>query len=84
MEIVLFTVIGIALYLISNQLLLLLEKLNGNPLPQRSIVFFVIIITLALPTFSIMRSLVGGDEGTQNDYQEQQATDGRDQPAQTH
>ncbi len=41
MEIVIFTVVGIALYLISGQVLTMLEKLHGDPLPQRNIVFFV-------------------------------------------
>jgi hypothetical protein len=84
MEIILFTVVGIVLYVVTGQLLAMLEKLHGDPLPQRNIVFFVIILALSLPTFSVLRSLLADGEGPQHDYQEQQATDGGDQPSQPH
>lgn len=84
MEIVLFTGVGIVLYLVTGQLLSMLEKMHGEPLPQRNIIFFVIIMALALPTFSIMDSLTGADESTQNNDQEQQAPDGGNQAAETH
>lgn len=84
MEVVLFTLVGIALYVISSQVLVFLEKLHGNPLPQRNIVFFVIILALSLPSFSLLRSLMGEGEGPQYDNQEQQATDGGYEPAQPH
>ena len=83
-EVVLFTLVGIALYIISSQVLVFLEKLHGNPLPQRNIVFFVVILALSLPSFSLLRSLMGEGEGPQYDNQEQQATDRRDEPAQPH
>ncbi len=84
MEIVLFTGVGIVLYSVTGQLLSMLERMHGEPLPQRNIIFFVIIMVLALPTFSIMDGLTGTDESAQNDYQKQQATNGGDQPAKTH
>ena len=84
MEIILFTVVGIVLYLATGALLTLLERLHGDPLPQRNIVFFVIIMALSLPTFSVLRSLLGDGESPQHDYQEQQATDGRNQPPEAH
>ena len=84
MEIVLFSVVGIALYVITTQVLSLLERLHGNPLPQRNIVFFVIILALSLPSFSLLRTFLGEGQGAQNDNQEQQATDGGDQPPQPH
>ena len=84
MEIVLFTVVGIALYLVTGALLALLERLHGDPLPQRNIIFFVIILALSLPTFSVMRNLLGAGESPQYDDQEQQATDGRNQPPEAH
>lgn len=84
MEIVLFTGVGIVLYLVTGQLLSMLEKMHGEPLPQRNIIFFVIIMALALPTFSIMDSLTGADESTQNNDQEQQTPDGGNQAAETH
>lgn len=84
MEIILFTVVGIVLYLVTGQLLAMLEKLHGDPLPQRNIIFFVIILALSLPTFSAMRSLLGQGESPQHNYQEQEAANSGDQPAQPH
>ena len=84
MEIILFTVVGIVLYGITGQLLAMMEKMHGNPLPQRNIVFFVIILALSLPAFSVLRSLLETDESSQYDYQEQQTTDGRNESAESH
>lgn len=84
MEIILFTVVGIVLYGITGQLLAMMEKMHGNPLPQRNIVFFVIILALSLPAFSVLRSLLETGESAQDDYQEQQTTDGRNEAAESH
>ena len=84
MEIILFTVVGIVLYLVTGQLLAVLEKMHGDPLPQRNIVFFVIILALSLPTFSMLRTLLGEGESAQHDYQEQQPTDHRNQATKPH
>ena len=84
MEIILFTGVGIVLYLVTGQILAMLEKIHGELLPQRNIIFFVLIVALSLPTFAVMRSLTGAQEGLQNNNQEQQATDGGDQPAEAH
>ena len=84
MEIILFTGVGIALYLLCDRLLVLLEKMHGEPLPGRNIIFFVLILSLSLSAFSLMRVLLHPDEGSQNNNQEQQATDGGHQPAQPH
>jgi hypothetical protein len=83
-EIVLFTGVGMVLYLVTGQLLNALERLHGEPLPQRNIIFFVIIVALSLPTFSVMRSLTGTEQSPQNNNQEQQATDGGDQTTESH
>lgn len=83
-EIILFTVVGIVLYLVTGQLLAVLEKMHGDPLPQRNIVFFVIILALSLPTFSMLRTLLGEGESAQHDYQEQQPTDGGNQSPEPH
>lgn len=83
MEILLFTGVGIVLYLLCDRLLVWLETLHGEPLPQRNIIFFVLILTLSLSTFSVMRGLLAG-QGAQHDDQEQQAPYGGDQAAQPH
>ena len=84
MEIILFTGVGIVLYLLCDRLLILLENMHGDPLPGRNVIFFVLILTLSLATFSLMRTLLPPGEGAQNDHQEQQAPDGGHQPAQSH
>ena len=84
MDVILFTVVGIVLYVVTGQLLAMLEKMHGDPLPQRNIIFFVIIMALSLPTFGLLRSLLGPGESPQHDYQEQQATDGGNQPPEPH
>ena len=84
MEIILFTVVGIVLYVITGQLLAMLEKIHGDPVPQRNIVFFVIILALSLPSFSLLRSLLGPDEGPQHDYEEQHAPNGGNKPPESH
>ena len=84
MEIILFTGVGIVLYLVTGQILSMLERMHGELLPQRNIIFFVLIVALSLPTFAIMRSLTGTQQSPQNNNQEQQATDGGNQPAESH
>ena len=84
MEIILFTGVGIVLYLLCDRLLLMLEKMHGEPLPYRNAVFFVLILSLSMSAFSLMRVLLHPGEGAQYDKQEQQAPDSRDQPAQPH
>ena len=46
MEILLFTAVGIVLYVVCDRLLVLLENMHGEPLPQRNVVFFVLIVIL--------------------------------------
>ncbi len=84
MEIILFTGVGIVLYLLCDRLLILLENMHGEPLPGRNVIFFVLILTLSLATFSLMSALLHPGEGSQNDHQEQQAPDRGHQPAQSH
>lgn len=84
MEIALFTAVGIVLYLVCDRLLVFLEQLHGEPLPQRNVIFFVLIMAMALSTFSLLRQFLPAEQTAHNDNQEQQATDGRDQPPQPH
>lgn len=84
MEIVLFTGVGIVLYLLTNLLLSQLERMHGEPLPGRNIIFFVIIMALSLSSFSVLNRLTGSNESPQNNNQEQQPTDGGNQPPKTH
>ena len=75
MEIVAFTVAGIILYFFSDWILNMLEKVHGEPLPQRNLVFFVLILVLSLSSFGVIRTLMQSSQGPQDDNQEQQTTD---------
>jgi hypothetical protein len=74
-EIIVYTIVGIGLYLICDRLLIAMEKIHGEPLPQRNIVFFVLILTLSMSTFGVLRLLFPSGQSAQDNYQEQQATD---------
>lgn len=54
MEIVWFTVVSVGIYLVANGILTRIEDRVGKPLKYRSVVFFAIILTLALCTFELI------------------------------
>lgn len=54
MEIVYFTVVGIGLYFFSDWLLDQIERLRGRRFAQREVVFFVIILVLAVASFQLI------------------------------
>jgi hypothetical protein len=58
MEIVYFTVIGLGLYAVSDALLDFIERRRGARFENRQVVFFVIILVLALITFPLVGSLM--------------------------
>jgi hypothetical protein len=74
-EIVAFTVAGIILYFFSDWILNMLEKVHGEPLPQRNLIFFVLILALSLSSFGVIRTLMQSSQGPQDYNQEQQTTD---------
>jgi len=53
-EIVYFTVVGIGLYFFSDWLLDQIERLRGRRFAQRQLVFFVIILVLAVASFQLI------------------------------
>ena len=55
MDIVYFTVIAIGLYFGADRLLDWLERLRGRRFENRQMVFFAIILPLALATFWLVR-----------------------------
>jgi len=57
MEIIWFTLVGIGVYLIANGILVRIEQRRGSPLPNRSVVFFVIFLVLALSSFELIQYL---------------------------
>ncbi len=59
MEAVYFTIAAVALYFISDRILDRIEVARGARFEHRSLIFFGILLTLALVSFAIIRRLVG-------------------------
>lgn len=54
-----FIAAGVVLYLIADRLLDLIERYRGARFGQRTLVFFAILLILALVTFPILRRVAG-------------------------
>jgi amino acid permease len=54
-----FTIVGIALYFVSDWLLQRVEASAGRRFEHRSLIFFVILLSLALITFSFIQQQTG-------------------------
>lgn len=59
LELLYFTLTGIALYLLSDWVLSRIERMRGKRLAYREIIFFLIILVLALAAFQIIQRLNG-------------------------
>lgn len=59
MSAIYFTLVGVALYFVSDWLLQRVEATAGRRLEHRSLIFFVILLTLALITFSFIQQQTG-------------------------
>jgi len=59
MSIVYFTIVAIILYVVADRLLERVEIAAGRRLEHRSLVFFAILLTLALTSFSLIRHYTG-------------------------
>ena len=60
MEFVYYTLAGIVLYLVSDWIVLRIEAIHGARLEQRTLVFFVIILVLALSSFKAIEVIFSG------------------------
>lgn len=58
MEILLFTLNAIVIYLVADRIVRTIEAKRGEALKQRQVVFFVVFLVLALVTFRILQSLL--------------------------
>lgn len=58
MEIVYYTLTGIALYFVSDWLLERIEQARGKRFEKRSVIFFAIILVLALVSFQVIGRLM--------------------------
>lgn len=59
MEIVYFSFVAILLYLLADWILRRIEAYLGRVFEQRTVVFFIILLTLALVSFAAIRAYVG-------------------------
>lgn len=58
MEIIYFTLVAVGLYFASDWILDRIESARGRPFENRSVIFFVIILVLALVSFEILGRLM--------------------------
>lgn len=60
MEILYFTLVAAVLYLAADWIVRGIEMMWGSVLPYRSVVFFGILLTLALSSFALLRQFLAG------------------------
>jgi len=58
MEILLFTLVAIVIYLISDRIVRMIETRRGEILKQRQVIFFAVFLALALVSFRVLRILL--------------------------
>ncbi len=58
MEIVLFTLNAIVIYLLADWIVRTIESKKGAVLRQRQVIFFAVFLVLALLSFNILRALL--------------------------
>jgi hypothetical protein len=58
MNIILFTLVGISLYALADQIVKVIERRRGSTLPNRSLLFLAIILPMALITFEILQRVL--------------------------
>ena len=59
MNTILFTIVGVALYFVSDWLLQRVEATAGRRFEYRSLIFFVILLSLAMITFTFIQQQTG-------------------------
>lgn len=55
---VVFTLTAILLYVAADRILDVLERRRGAPYPQRAVVFFVILLVLAVVVFNVLQRVL--------------------------
>ena len=59
MDVIYFTIVAAILYLGADWILKRIEIAAGKRLPQRSLIFFFVLMTLALTSFALIRIYTG-------------------------
>ena len=57
-DLVLFTLNAIVIYLVADWLVRVIERRRGEVLKQRQVVFFAIFLVLALVSFQLLRNFL--------------------------
>lgn len=60
MEVLYFTLVAIVLYAVSDWIVQRLEHARGERFAYRSLIFFGLLLGLALLSFALIRQLTGG------------------------
>lgn len=60
MELLIFTLNAIVIYLLSDWIIRLVEQQRGQPLKQRQVVFFGVFLVLALVSFNVLKAIFAG------------------------
>jgi hypothetical protein len=60
LQVVAFTVVAIVLYLVADKFLDMIEVRRGQRLEHRSLIFFAILVSLAMVSFNILERVLGG------------------------
>ena len=58
MEAVYYTITGVVLYLLADRILRLLEARAGRVYEHRTLIFFVLLLAMALVTFAAIRRMI--------------------------
>jgi hypothetical protein len=58
MEIVVFTLNAIVVYLLADWIIRVMERKKGAALKNRQIIFFVIFLSLALISFNVLKTFL--------------------------
>jgi len=58
MEAVYYTVTGVVLYLLADRILRAIEARAGRIFEHRTLIFFVLLLSMALVAFAVIRRLV--------------------------
>ena len=58
MEIVVFTLNAIVVYLVTDWIIRAMERKKGEALKNRQVIFFVIFLSLALISFNVLKTLL--------------------------
>ena len=59
-QVLIFTIVAVGLYFLSDWIVRLIEQQRGEPLANRSLIFFVIILVLSVTSFQIIQRVLQG------------------------